>query len=110
MALDCFIYLLLAWYIENVNPSYGIPLPWNYPLKLSYWFGMDYQDMRLFKWIFKTFKLKTSKYLSVTEQDQSSILSGSNKSRSKSKSFLFESEPLNLLNRCVHSQYDQSVQ
>lgn len=36
MIADCFLYLLLAWYIENVNPSYGIPLPWNYPFKVSF--------------------------------------------------------------------------
>jgi ATP-binding cassette subfamily A (ABC1) protein 2 len=34
MVIDCFVYLLLAWYIENVNPSYGIPLSWNYPFKV----------------------------------------------------------------------------
>lgn len=39
MIVDCFLYLILAWYIENVNPSYGIPLPWNYPFKVSYWLG-----------------------------------------------------------------------
>lgn len=34
MIADCFLYLILAWYIENVNPSFGIPLPWNYPFKV----------------------------------------------------------------------------
>ena len=37
MLVDCLIYLLLAWYIENVNPSYGIPLPWTYPFRASFW-------------------------------------------------------------------------
>ena len=36
MCADCFLYLILAWYIENVNPSYGIPLPWNYPFKVGF--------------------------------------------------------------------------
>jgi len=41
MILDCFLYWILAWYIENVNPSYGIPLKWYYPFRLSYWLGND---------------------------------------------------------------------
>ena len=41
MIIDCFIYWILAWYIENVRPSYGIPLPWNYPFTLSFWLGTD---------------------------------------------------------------------
>lgn len=41
MIIDCVIYLLLACYIENVNPSYGIPLPWNYPFKMSYWMSSN---------------------------------------------------------------------
>ena len=41
MVLDCFLYWILACYIENVNPSYGIPLKWYYPFRLSYWLGND---------------------------------------------------------------------
>lgn len=37
---DTFIYAILVWYIEAINPgTYGIPRPWYFPLQLSYWFG-----------------------------------------------------------------------
>ncbi|XP_077992060.1 ATP-binding cassette sub-family A member 2-like [Glandiceps talaboti] len=38
MVFDCFIYVLLMWYIEAVYPgSYGVPQPWYFPFLKSYW-------------------------------------------------------------------------
>jgi hypothetical protein len=38
MIIYSVIYLLLAIYIERINPGeFGVSQPWNYPLKLSYW-------------------------------------------------------------------------
>ena len=42
MIFDCFLYWVIAWYIENVNPSYGIPLPITFPFRPSYWLGKDW--------------------------------------------------------------------
>jgi ATP-binding cassette subfamily A (ABC1) protein 3 len=37
--VDTIIYLLITIYIEAVFPGeYGVPLPWYFPLKKSYWF------------------------------------------------------------------------
>ncbi|XP_076697038.2 phospholipid-transporting ATPase ABCA3-like [Callospermophilus lateralis] len=37
---DTFLYGLVTWYIEAVFPGqYGVPKPWNFFLKHSYWFG-----------------------------------------------------------------------
>ncbi|CAF4578630.1 unnamed protein product [Rotaria socialis] len=45
MFIDSIIYMLLAIYIENVFPGeFGIPQPWDYPFKKSYWFGFDAQS------------------------------------------------------------------
>ena len=94
MLIDCVLYLILAWYIENVNPSYGIPLSWNYPLKVSYWFPNSfplgnndvYSSVSFFGW-FKA-KLKQLKGLSLTEADQAKYL------RDRlNNSFLRESSP-----------------
>ena len=85
MLIDCVLYLLLAWYIENVNPSYGIPLAWNYPFKISYWFGNSTtsitntqvnQSASITSWMkskLMIFKLK-NKLLSLAEPDQAKIL------------------------------------
>ena len=84
MLIDCVLYLILAWYIENVNPSYGIPLAWNYPLKLSYWFpdrinaSKNFSEtesspsVSMFSWLKD--KLRSLKGLSYTEIDQAKIL------------------------------------
>jgi ATP-binding cassette subfamily A (ABC1) protein 3 len=38
--VDTIIYLLITFYVETVFPGeYGVPLPWYFPLKKSYWFG-----------------------------------------------------------------------
>lgn len=35
LAVDCVIYLLLAFYIEAVFPGeFGLPQPWNFPFKV----------------------------------------------------------------------------
>nr|QUF59426.1 ATP-binding cassette transporter Abca2 [Brachionus angularis] len=102
MVLDCFLYLVLAWYIENVNPSYGIPLPWNYPFKLSYWNGKQKfvlddrkKEKKKFFDIFK--KLFNIQNLSFTEPDQAKLLKESNLNRKNSRyQNLCESEPSNL--------------
>lgn len=43
--VDTIIYLLITWYVEAVFPGeYGVPLPWYFPLKKSYWFGKTSDD------------------------------------------------------------------
>jgi len=38
LILDIFLYLVLAWYCDNVVPSeYGTTLPWNFPVTKAYW-------------------------------------------------------------------------
>jgi ABC-type lipopolysaccharide export system ATPase subunit len=85
MLFDCVIYLTLTWYIENVNPSYGIPLPWNYPFKASYWLGKstvttdDENEANKSKrsgWFGKVLKfLKLKKlFLSHAESNQAKLL------------------------------------
>ena len=80
MLIDCVLYLVLAWYIENVNPSYGIPLGWNYPFKLSYWFPDSFQSTNKSSKLSQSFlewlkaKLKQFKSLSHTEVDQAKLL------------------------------------
>uniref|UniRef100_A0A5F9C9C6 ABC transporter domain-containing protein n=1 Tax=Oryctolagus cuniculus TaxID=9986 RepID=A0A5F9C9C6_RABIT len=40
LLLDAFLYGLVAWYVETVFPGrYGLPQPWYFFLKHSYWFG-----------------------------------------------------------------------
>ncbi|XP_054548976.1 phospholipid-transporting ATPase ABCA7 isoform X1 [Talpa occidentalis] len=40
LLLDAAIYGLATWYLEAVCPGqYGIPEPWNFPFRRSYWFG-----------------------------------------------------------------------
>ncbi|XP_075384228.1 phospholipid-transporting ATPase ABCA3-like [Tenrec ecaudatus] len=40
LLLDAFLYGLVTWYIETVFPGqYGVPQPWYFFLKRSYWFG-----------------------------------------------------------------------
>jgi hypothetical protein len=115
MILDCFLYWILAWYIENVNPSYGIPLKWYYPFRLSYWFGKDRSarlqdienDLNNKQSWFSFFKSK--RQISCIESNQAKIIqhiknrknrsSSLNKANASSKAkktmFLFEQEPLN---------------
>ncbi|ODN00384.1 ATP-binding cassette sub-family A member 2 [Orchesella cincta] len=41
MWVDAVVYLVLTWYIETVFPGeYGVPRPWNFFLKSSYWVPM----------------------------------------------------------------------
>lgn len=37
MFFDCLLYALLLWYLNAVMPSYGLPLPWYFPLSPNYW-------------------------------------------------------------------------
>lgn len=40
LLLDAVIYGLALWYLEAVCPGqYGIPEPWNFPFRRSYWCG-----------------------------------------------------------------------
>ncbi|XP_036095824.1 phospholipid-transporting ATPase ABCA7 isoform X1 [Molossus molossus] len=40
LLLDAVLYGLITWYLEAVCPGqYGIPEPWNFPFRRSYWFG-----------------------------------------------------------------------
>ncbi|KAG0730574.1 ATP-binding cassette sub-family A member 3 [Chionoecetes opilio] len=40
LVLDTFMYLLLVWYVDQVSPgTYGVPLPFYFPLQRSYWCG-----------------------------------------------------------------------
>ena len=37
--VDAFVFLMLTWYIDNVNPgTYGVPKPWYFPFKVGYSF------------------------------------------------------------------------
>lgn len=36
LAFDTFLYLLITWYIDQVNPgTYGVPQPWYFPFQVS---------------------------------------------------------------------------
>nr|XP_027231595.1 ATP-binding cassette sub-family A member 1-like [Penaeus vannamei] len=40
LAFDTFLYLLITWYVDQVNPgTYGVPQPWYFPFQKSYWCG-----------------------------------------------------------------------
>ena len=40
LIFDCFLFLFLTWYIENIFPGeYGIPKPLYFPFQPSYWCG-----------------------------------------------------------------------
>ncbi|XP_054706743.1 phospholipid-transporting ATPase ABCA3-like [Uloborus diversus] len=42
MALSCFIYIVVIWYIDAVWPwQYGVPKPFYFPFQKSYWFGSE---------------------------------------------------------------------
>ncbi|EJW77064.1 hypothetical protein WUBG_12027 [Wuchereria bancrofti] len=42
-AMDTFIYIFLAWYINTVFPgTYGVPQPFYFFLTTRYWFGDEY--------------------------------------------------------------------
>jgi ATP-binding cassette, subfamily A (ABC1), member 3 len=46
--IDTVIYFLVTWYVEAVFPGeYGVPQPWYFPLKRSYWFGKRYKSDEL---------------------------------------------------------------
>ncbi|XP_047471049.1 phospholipid-transporting ATPase ABCA1-like [Penaeus chinensis] len=40
LAFDTFLYLLITWYVDQVNPgTYGVPQPWYFPFQKNYWCG-----------------------------------------------------------------------
>ncbi|XP_056678235.1 phospholipid-transporting ATPase ABCA7 isoform X2 [Monodelphis domestica] len=40
LIIDAGLYSLATWYIETVFPGqYGVPQPWNFPFRKSYWYG-----------------------------------------------------------------------
>ncbi len=86
MIFDCFIYILLTWYIENINPGYGIPKPWYFLFQYSYWSNNN-DSLSKKNGFLKRFFKKTEK-LSFNENEQSK--------RFANRRYLFESEPLNL--------------
>ncbi|XP_041362406.1 phospholipid-transporting ATPase ABCA3-like [Gigantopelta aegis] len=48
LLFDSFVYGLLAFYIEAVFPGeYGVPKPWYFPFKISYWCGTKSGDVYL---------------------------------------------------------------
>ena len=49
MIADCFIYGIIMWYVEAIYPGeFGIPQPWYFPFKKSYWCGTK----RQVRWFF----------------------------------------------------------
>lgn len=101
MLADCVLYLVLAWYIENVNPSYGIPLPWNYPFKLCYWTGKQeiIYKQKTSNWRrIKNFFIREQ--LSYTEPDQARLINDFDTENKECKKYkkvdLFETEPIGL--------------
>ena len=101
MLIDCVLYLVLAWYIENVNPSYGIPLPWNYPFKLGYWTGKQQIIYKQKRSIWRKIKnIILREQLSYTEPDQARLINdfeiGNKECRRSKRIDLFETEPTGL--------------
>lgn len=46
LVLDTFIYLLVVWYVDQVNPGkYGVPLPFYFPFQRSYWCGSETESV-----------------------------------------------------------------
>nr|QNH67857.1 ATP-binding cassette transporter subfamily A member 2 [Brachionus rotundiformis] len=96
MTIDCVVYLILAWYIENVNPSYGIPLPWYYPLKLNFWTGKQEFIYKQKEPIWQRVKNHFRKdKLSYVEFDQDKLINASSENNGKrsKRNDLFEAEP-----------------
>nr|APD26542.1 ATP-binding cassette transporter subfamily A member 2 protein [Brachionus koreanus] len=117
MIIDCVLYLLLAWYIENVNPSFGIPLPWNYPLKISYWTGEQEIVHKQKESFWKRVKLFFKKdNLSYAEPDQARLLndfeSGNSVNKKSKKADFFEAEPnglkIGVSIKNLYKKYDDS--
>lgn len=44
LVFDIFLYLFVAWYIENAFPGeYGVARPWYFPFTRAYWTGTEPQ-------------------------------------------------------------------
>ena len=94
MIFDCFIYIVLTWYIENINPGYGIPKPWYFMFQYSYWFsdGLPQSpNVKKNRSLLQRILNKKTAKLSFTESEQSKYIRFPNTRR-----HLFEPEPLNL--------------
>jgi hypothetical protein len=37
MVVDCFLYAIFVWYLEQVLTPYGIPKPWHFPFHRTFW-------------------------------------------------------------------------
>jgi ATP-binding cassette subfamily A (ABC1) protein 3 len=83
--IDTIIYLLITFYVEAVFPGeYGVPLPWYFPLKKSYWFG-------------NTFDIEQSEKLELSAYDNPSFQTyQTDKTEIKSNAEYFEKEPTGL--------------
>jgi ABC-type multidrug transport system fused ATPase/permease subunit len=45
LVLDCFIYIVVAWYISAVCPGdYGVPQPYHFFLTKKYWCGPSHKE------------------------------------------------------------------
>jgi ATP-binding cassette subfamily A (ABC1) protein 3 len=83
--VDTIIYSLITWYVETVFPGeYGVPLPWYFPLKKSYWFE-------------KTNDIGKSENLELSAYENSSFQTyHTDKTEIKSNAEYFEKEPTGL--------------
>jgi ATP-binding cassette subfamily A (ABC1) protein 3 len=83
--VDTIIYSLITWYVETVFPGeYGVPLPWYFPLKKSYWFE-------------KTNDIGKSENLELSAYENSSFQTyHTDKAETKSNAEYFEKEPTGL--------------
>ena len=81
MLFDCVLYWLLACYIENVNPKYGVALPLSYPFKRFYWIGN---------------LLRRKPKLSHAESEQALLINNTGQKRTGRKKCLLEQEPPSL--------------
>ena len=83
--VNTIIYLLITFYVEAVFPGeYGVPLPWYFPFKKSYWFG-------------NTFNIEQSEKLELSAYENPSFQTyQTDKAEIKSNAEYFEKEPTGL--------------
>ncbi|KAK3602190.1 hypothetical protein CHS0354_004706 [Potamilus streckersoni] len=98
MCLDTVLYLLIAWYIDNVHPgSYGLPKPWYFPLLKSYWLTghVDVQTKSCANLICACCQKCASKRegLSIIEENQACAM---NLQSTEDGNIGFEVEPIHL--------------
>ncbi|KAK4327949.1 hypothetical protein Pmani_001610 [Petrolisthes manimaculis] len=45
LSVDIILYLLITWYVDQVNPGlFGVPEPWYFPFQKKYWCGSKPED------------------------------------------------------------------